>query len=123
MKFAIISLQGKQFLVKEGDRIVVDGLDKPVGEVLKISPVLLLADDTGVKVGTPDVTGAVVEGLVTGNGKGEKIRVAKFKAKSRYRKVIGFRAQQATVEIKTIGAKSEKASAPAAKTSVSKKAR
>ena len=98
MNFAVVRVSGKQYLVEEGDTI---NIDKPS----EIKEVLLLADDSGVKIGTPLVAGAVVKSEVVSSGLGSKIRVAKFKAKSRYRKVMGFRAKVTKLKITKISVK------------------
>ncbi len=68
-----------------------------------------------VEVGTPTLTDIVVTGKVLEQKQGEKIRVAKFKAKARYRKVYGHRQELTKIEIESIGGKGEakkKAEAP-----------
>lgn len=99
MKYAIIQLQGKQFQVSEGDQITVDRLDKAEGEKFSVSDVLLLVDGDNRKIGQPIVKSAKVDCEVVANNKGEKIRVAKYKAKSRHRKVQGHRQLQSLVKI------------------------
>lgn len=77
-KYAVIQLQGKQFLVQEGDEFLVDQLGQEAGSKLEISDVLLLVNDKERKVGQPLVTGAKVSCELVSNQKGEKIRVAKY---------------------------------------------
>ena len=86
-KYAVIKIKGHQYKVASGDSILVDklGEDKPEAEVL------LVVDGDTVKVGNPTVKGASVGLKVVEEVKGEKVHVRKFKAKSRYRKHIGFR--------------------------------
>ena len=90
MKYAVIRLQGHQYKVSEGEEILVDKLADPK----KIeAEVLLVADEGKAVVGKPAVKGAKVTlKVVKEEEKGEKIHVRKYKAKSRYRKHIGFRA-------------------------------
>lgn len=99
MNFAVIRAGGKQYLVKEGDLITVQG---------EVSGVLLASIDDKIKIGTPQVNDVVVKSEVVKTGKGPKIRVAKFKAKSRYRRVMGFRPQQTQIKILSIGEKKTK---------------
>ena len=94
--YAIVATGGKQYLVKEGDTINVD---KPE----EVKEVLLLSDDSGIKIGTPVVPGVIISSEVVSSGLGPKIRIAKFKAKSRYRKVMGFRAKVTKLRITKIG--------------------
>lgn len=98
-KYAVIQLQGKQFMVQEGDEFLIDQLDKEAGSKFEVSDVLLLVDGTDRKIGQPLVEGAKVSCELVSSQRGEKIRVAKYKAKSRYRKVQGHRQYQSTVKI------------------------
>lgn len=97
MKYAVISLQGHQYKVSEGQEILVD---KVTGE---IDPkVLLLVNEKKVTIGDPIVKGAKVELKTLGEEKGEKIDVFKYKAKSRYRKKMGFRPQYTKLKVEKI---------------------
>ncbi len=105
MQYAIIQTGGKQYKVSPGTILEVDRL-KDAKESVSFDKVLLLVDGTDVKIGNPYLKDVVVNGKVLEEKKGEKIRVSKFLAKSRYRKTIGFRALLSKVEIKGIeGAK------------------
>ncbi|OGM80638.1 50S ribosomal protein L21 [Candidatus Woesebacteria bacterium RIFOXYB1_FULL_40_26] len=89
MKYAVVRITGHQYKVSEGDEVLVDRLAEQ-----KVEPeVLLVVDGDKVSVGKPKVSGAKVTVKVLGEEKGEKIDVLKYKAKSRYRKHIGFRPQ------------------------------
>lgn len=100
MKYAVIRLQGQQFKVSEGDEILVG----KISDLKKIEPeVLLVSDDKGTKIGKPTVTGAKVKVKVVAEmEKGEKVDVFKFKAKSRFRKHIGFRPQFTRLLVESI---------------------
>lgn len=100
MKYAIVRIGGKQYKAEEGKEILVDKLADPK----KIDPgVLLLVNDADIKVGKPTLKDVKVEiKVVTEIEKGEKIDVYKFKAKSRYRKHIGFRSQHTRLLVEKI---------------------
>lgn len=117
MKYAIIEAQGKQVKVSVGDKIVVDRVDTEVGEVVDL-PVLLVREEAKTIIGTPVVEKQTLGGKVIEHIKGEKIRVATYKSKSRYRRVKGHRQAQTVLEIVE-----SKASKPAqkAKTTTTKK--
>jgi large subunit ribosomal protein L21 len=87
MKYAIIRLQGHQYKVSEGEEILVDKLTgKAEAEVL------LLVADKKISVGKPVLKDAKVNLKVVGEAeKGKKIEIMKFRAKSRYRRKMGFR--------------------------------
>ena len=99
-KFAVIRIGGKQYRVTEGQELLVDKL----GDLKKITPeVLLVAEGDSVSVGTPVLEKAkVTVKVLTELEKGEKIRVFKYKAKSRERRHIGFRAQYTRLLIEKI---------------------
>lgn len=101
MKYAVISISGKQQVVSEGEKLQVDRLEVKEGDTLNIKDVLLVVDG-GAKIGTPLVEGATVKAKVVSHERGEKIRVATFKAKSRQRKVRGHRQSLTTLEIVSI---------------------
>ena len=102
MQYAIIRFSGRQYKVSEGEEVLFDKLDSKEGDKIKLSDVLLVAEDGKAKIGTPNVAGSVVEAKVLGQEKGEKIEVVKFKAKSRYRRHTGFRPQYTRVKIERI---------------------
>jgi len=99
--YAVIKIGGKQYKVSEGDTIEVQKLNSKDGKI-EFGEVLLLASDGKVKIGNPTVSKAKVTGKILENKKGKKVRVAKFKAKSRYRRVMGFRPQISVVQIDKI---------------------
>lgn len=101
MKYAVIKTGGKQYKVTEGDVLEVDNLNTKEGAVT-FDNVLLLVSDEKVEIGKPLVAGAKVKAKLLENKKGEKVRVAKFKSKVRYRRAVGFRASISKVQIEKI---------------------
>lgn len=88
MKYAIVKIKGQQYKISEGDEILVDklGTDKPEVKVL------LVVNERNVKIGKPEVKGAKIKiKIIEAEEKGKKLYVQTFKAKSRYRRKIGFR--------------------------------
>ena len=88
---AIISLLGKQYLISENDEILTNKIEGKKGEKINISDVLLISDNDKIILGKPKIKDAEVKAEILETKKGEKIRVLKFKAKKRYKRVIGFR--------------------------------
>lgn len=101
-KFAIIKIAGKQYKVVEGDEVVVDKLPEEKEKSLEFDQVLLLVDGEKIQIGQPLVKGAKVKAKIIDELKGDKIRVAIYKSKTRYRKVKGFRAQLTKIKIEKI---------------------
>ena len=99
MKQAIIRLNKNQYQISEGEEILVDKLinDKPEIEVLYFN------DGKNVKVGTPVLNDAKVKfEILEPEAKGKKLYVRKFRAKSRYRRKIGFRPVYSKIKIVSI---------------------
>lgn len=101
-KYAVIKIAGTQLRVVEGQEYEVGKLTGNKGDKLEITDVLLIADGEEVKLGTPVVEGAKVVLEITSQKKDEKIRVFKYKAKSRYRRTAGHRALLTRVAVKEI---------------------
>jgi ribosomal protein L21 len=101
--YAVVQLQGHQYIVSEGDSITVDKLDTDK-TTYETSDVLAVFDESGtdVTVGTPHVKGGVVTFTVQEHQQGEKLHVYKFKNKNRYSRKIGFRPQQTILVVKKI---------------------
>ncbi len=104
MKYAIIEAGGKQYKAVEGDILEVDKIDIEAGKTHKFEKVLLYTSDGICQIGKPVLSDVSVSGKVIGQFKGDKIRVAKFKAKSRYRRVQGHRQLLTKVQIENISA-------------------
>jgi large subunit ribosomal protein L21 len=102
MKYAVITLSGSQFKVAENQKLSTNNLNLKEGDKSSTDQVLLVADDKNIKVGTPTVKGASVDFTVLKNYKGKKVRVFRYKAKSRYRKTKGFRPQLTEIQISKI---------------------
>jgi len=103
MKLAVIETGGKQYTVKEGDTIKIEKLDDvSVGDSIDFDQVLLVADGDKVTIGDPIVKGQKVSGILKEAGKGKKIRVVRFRSKSRYHRTYGHRQMFMSVEIHKI---------------------
>lgn len=100
--YVVIQLGAKQYLIKEGDKIVAEKIELKDGEALTVKEVLLSYDGKKTTIGQPFVENASVELVMDGIKKGEKVLVAKFKAKSRYRKVMGHRQLGSHFTVKAI---------------------
>ena len=96
---AIIKTGGKQYLVKPGDKIKVEKIDKKEGEAFVFSDVLLVEKNRKLEIGNPIVKDAKVEAKVLSHGRGDKIIVFKYKPKKRYSRKIGHRQLYTEIEI------------------------
>jgi large subunit ribosomal protein L21 len=120
MEYAVVESGGKQYKVRSGEII---SIDRAVGvkESLIFDKVLLYVNDGEVKIGAPyvgnvSVTAKVIAPAVLG----KKVRVGRFTAKSRHRRVVGFRPVTTQVQIEKILTKTQ-AAAPKSSQSTKKK--
>lgn len=102
MDYAIIRTGGKQYKVSEKETILIDKLVSSKGEKVVFPEVLLIRRDDSILIGDPLVKNGEVVGKVVEELRGEKITIAKFKAKVRYRRKIGFRSHLTKVLIEKI---------------------
>lgn len=102
--YAIIETGGKQYRVTEGDVLTVEKIEANEGETVEFARVLTVVKDGSVVLGKPVVEGAKVTAKVMAQGKGKKILVFKYKAKSNYRRRQGHRQPFTKVVIEKIEA-------------------
>lgn len=102
MKYAIVEISGSQHKVAEGEEIEVDKIEGKKGKKLTFDKVLLVVDEKKKRIGNPLVKGAKVSAEILDQFKGKKIRVATYKAKSRYRRVIGHRSLLTKIKVNKI---------------------
>jgi len=96
---AIIKTGGKQYIVSPGQKIKIEKLEAKEEKEITFSEVLLLEKGKQLQIGTPLIKGAKVIGKVLKQGKGKKIIVFKYKAKTRYKVKRGHRQPFTEVEI------------------------
>lgn len=99
---AIIKTGGKQYLVKPGDKIKIEKIDKKEDSEITFKEVLLLEKGKKMELGNPLIKGAKVTGKITRHGKNKKVIIFKYKPKTRYKVKKGHRQPFTEVEIKTI---------------------
>ncbi len=90
--YAIIEDSGSQIKVSEGDEIKVDLRDLPDdAATLIFDRVLMIGGEGEARIGAPVLDGATVEADILEEGRGEKVRVVKFKRRKTYKRVKGHR--------------------------------
>jgi large subunit ribosomal protein L21 len=103
--YAIVEIAGQQFKVEAGKTIHVHRLEAEEGQKIDFDKVLLIEEDGNITVGEPVIEGAIVEGNVLGNVRGDKVIVFKKKRKKGYRIRNGHRQNFTHVEIVSINGK------------------
>ncbi len=97
---AIIATGGKQYIVTKDQTLEVELL----GDAKKVEfDVLMTIDGDKVNVGAPLIKDLKVKAEVLEETKGEKIKVLKFKAKKRIKKLTGHRQHYSKIKITSIG--------------------
>ena len=105
--YAIVRAAGKQHKVTLGQELLLNHLATTEKQIT-FPEVLLLVDEAKIKIGQPLVANVQVEAQILEHTKGPKIRVATYKAKSRYRKVKGHRQSLTLVKITRIVTREKK---------------
>jgi large subunit ribosomal protein L21 len=85
--YAVFQVGGQQFRAGIGDKIRVEVLPQNVGDAVELSQVLLVSDESGVKVGQPTFSGARVKATVVEQGKGDKLIVFHYRPGGKRHKV------------------------------------
>lgn len=103
-EFAVILTGGKQYRVSAGDTLMIEKLpgEYKVGDAVIFDKVLLVDGAEGCTIGNPYIDGAKVQAEFNLNGRSQKVRVVKYKAKSRYLKQNGHRQPFTKVTITAI---------------------
>ncbi len=102
MEYVIIETGGKQYRADKGAILEVERLPAQNNSSVTFDKILLHVNGSDVRVGKPYVANIAVKARILENLKGDKIRVARFKAKSRYRKVRGHRQSLSRIQIQDI---------------------
>jgi large subunit ribosomal protein L21 len=100
--FAVIATGGKQYLVHEGDIVLVELLgDHKEGDKLEFDTVLMTDDGNTAKIGNPN-TGTKVSATYLGEKKGKKLTIVRYEAKSNRDRRVGHRQHYAEIKIDSI---------------------
>ena len=102
--YAIIKLGGKQYVVREGERLLVDRLTPDEGKTFQPDVLFVGGNGDGELAPSTAVTAKVV-----GHVRGPKIRIGKYRRRTGYKRHTGFRAALTQVEITAIGKQSSSA--------------
>lgn len=101
MKIAVIKTGGKQYIAEKDTVLTVEkfGKDLKKGDKVEFDQILMTDDGKAAQVGMPMVSGAKVSAEVVAVGKGKKVVVFRYKAKSNRKKLKGHRQPFVKVKI------------------------
>jgi large subunit ribosomal protein L21 len=89
--FVIVNIAGQQFKVEKGKSYFVHRLPNEVGANVSFDKVLLLYNESDIRVGTPLLEEITVDAKVLEHLKGDKVIVFKKKRRKGYRVKNGHR--------------------------------
>ena len=100
--YAVISTGGKQYRVSEGTVVRIEKLDAAAGASVEFTSVLLVGAGSDLKLGTPFLSAAKVTGTGEKQGKGDKVRIVKFRRRKHYKREGTHRQFYTDVKITSI---------------------
>ena len=102
--YAIIKTGGKQYRVTEGQTLKVESLDLEQGNQINFEEILMVGQGDNVQIGSPFLQNATVKAEVVDHGRGEKIKIIKFRRRKHHMKHMGHRQDYTKVKILSIQA-------------------
>ena len=106
--YAVFATGGKQYRAVTGDILEIEKLNVEKGATVELDQVLMVGEGEDVKVGSPYLKGGKVTATVVEHGRGEKIRILKFKRRKHHMKRMGHRQDFTRIEITGIAASAPK---------------
>jgi large subunit ribosomal protein L21 len=102
--YAVIQTGGKQYRVSEGATLKVEKINAAEGDSVELDRVLMVADGDDVKIGAPFLDGGKVTATVKSHGRGDKVRIVKFRRRKHHLKRQGHRQWFTELEVTGISA-------------------
>ena len=123
MSFAVIQTGGKQYKVKAGEILKIEKLsDGKPNSKIEFKEILAYGDDKSIELGSPVVSGAIVEAELLKNSKNRTVLIFKKRRRKNSRRKNGHRQQFSLIRVNKIMSKDGKVLSEAEKiTKVSKK--
>ena len=107
--YAIVKSGGKQYKVQPGDKIKIEKLPLQIGDEVIFDQVLLKSNGNNnegngpsLEIGNPLLEGVIVKGRVLDQGRGEKVKVLKFRRRKHSMKSMGHRQAYSEIQIESI---------------------
>jgi large subunit ribosomal protein L21 len=101
--YAVFESGGKQHRVVEGEVLRLEKIEVATGESVDFDKVLMVVNGDTINIGAPVVEGAKVTAEVLGHGRGDKVKIIKFRRRKHSLKRQGHR--QWYTEVKITGIK------------------
>jgi len=103
--YAIVEIKGFQFRAEKNAVLRVPLLNTAQpGQALEFDRVLMIRDESEIRIGQPVVEGAAVLAEVVEHGKGKKLTIFHTKRRKGYRVKKGYREQYTNIKVTDIRA-------------------
>jgi len=99
--YAVFQSGGKQHRVAEGQTVRLEKIELAPGDAVEFDNILMVSNGDDIKIGTPYVNGGKVTAEVVTHGRGDKIKIVKFRRRKHSRSQMGHR--QWFTEVKITG--------------------
>ncbi|MDQ3188607.1 MAG: 50S ribosomal protein L21 [Pseudomonadota bacterium] len=100
--YAVIKSGGKQYRVSAGDTVKIESTQGDVGQQLKLTDVLTVADGASLRFGAPFVADAAVMATVLSHGRHDKVTIFKMRRRKHFQKHGGHRQNYTELRIDSI---------------------
>ena len=100
--YAVFKSGGKQYRASEGQTLRLEKLEVETGKTVDFNDVLMISDGDKTQLGAPLLAGAKISAEVVQHGRGEKVKVVKFRRRKHSRKQQGHRQWFTEVKITAI---------------------
>jgi len=113
--YVVFATGGKQYRAATGEVLKVEKIDAEKGATIELDQVLMVGEGADVTVGTPYVEGSKVTATVLEHGRGDKVKIVKFRRRKNSRTQMGHRQYFTRIEINDVSTSAKKAAKPKAK--------
>ena len=101
--YAVIKSGGKQYRVATGDTVKLESVQGDIGQQVKLTDVLTIADGDNLRFGAPFISGASVMATVLSHGRHDKVTIFKRQRRKHFHKHGGHRQNYTELRIDSIG--------------------
>jgi large subunit ribosomal protein L21 len=100
--FAVITTGGKQYRVQEGSVLRIEKLPEAEGASVEFAQVLLVGKGADIRLGKPFIEGGKVTATIQSHGKGDKVRIVKFRRRKHYKREKTHRQPYTEIKVTAI---------------------
>jgi len=100
--YALVEIKGKQYKAEKGSVIRIDRVESEIGKALEFDKVLMLRNDSDLKVGAPYLDGIKIHATVEDQMRDKKVVVFKYKKRKNYRRTRGHKQPYTMIKVNDI---------------------